>query len=305
SVKIPESTVVVKQEQAGNAARFVLRNGMTVLLSEQHTEPYAAVAAYFGTKHLTESEYYAGRVLQKALIAGDLQTAPFKNAKAIRSFGGKLTARAGRDYSYFCTLTSSKHVNDVLAAQSEMLIHPALSADGARRATALVDAENRLSCESATDYSLERVAALAASIYQTDSSGSGDTQGAGSQERLSDFYKGYYRPDNLVLSVVGDISTFDTLVQIERLFGDFGSTGRGAESGDKSAPSLMAKPSTSQATGSINPQKASEPSIQRESSNGPPKLLYLENRGTTNQSIVTVGYRTPGLKSDEWAATAV
>src|SRR5262249_24713159 len=177
--------------------------------------------------------------------------------------------------------------------------------EGARSAGLASDAENARWCENPADYSNERMLALAASSLGGSASGPGDFAAATSQGRLSDFYKGYYRPDNLVLSVVGDISTFDTLVQIERLFGDFGATGPVAESGDKSAPSLMAKPSTSQATGSINPQKASEPSIQRESCNGPPKLLYLENRGTTNQSIVTVGYRTPGLKSDEWAATAV
>src|SRR5262249_48596716 len=303
-VKIPESTVVVRQEQTGSAARFVLRNGMTVLLSEQHTEPYAVAVAYFKTKRLNELEYHSGRALQKALIAGDLQSAPFKSARAIRALGGKLTAQAGRDHAYFCILISSKNINNGLAAQAEMLVHPSLNAEGARRAGLAIDAENARRCENPADYSNERMLALAASSLGGSASGPGDFAAATSQGRLSDFYRAYYRPDNLVLSVVGDISTFDTLVQVERLYADFGAAETGGDTADKAGATPV--PTTPPAVGShAGTTKPLEPSVQRDSSGESSGLLYLENRGKISQSIVTVGYRAAGLKSDDWSALEV
>src|SRR5262249_27493636 len=42
------------------------------------------------------------------------------------------------------------------------------------------------------------------------------------QERVSGFFRGGYRPDKLVICLVGDVMTFDALVEIQQLYGDFG-----------------------------------------------------------------------------------
>jgi predicted Zn-dependent peptidase len=279
---------------------------MTVLISEQHMGECAVVVAYFKTRPLNESEYNLARLLQGALIAGDSQAGPSKNARALRAIGGKLTAQAGRDYSYFCTLISSKNLNDGLAVQADMLLHPSLSSDSAARAALALQADNARWCEDPAGYSYELVSSLAASSLESSSSSLAEAGSAAAQERLSDFYKSYYRPENLVLSVVGDVSTFDTLVQIERLYGDFGAAEPDREAANTSVSPPAAATSASTPIGRPSSgQKPPEPAPQQDSSSQSPRLLYLENRGKISQSIVTVGYRTPGFKSDDWPALLV
>jgi zinc protease len=305
-VNIPEATAVVKQEQTGNSSRFALRNGMTVLIGEQHAEPWAVLVAYFKSQPLNQSDLATARILQKALLAGDLQSAPFKNAKAIRAVGGKVTANVGRNQSYFCTLVPSKSINEVLAAQAEMLTHPFLSSVNATRAAESIEGEDARRCEDPASYAFGRMNELAASNPGSGVAAIGDGRGGVSQDRLTDFYRGHYRPDNLVLSVAGDISTFDTLVQIERLFADFGAgtAGENGEGGDKTvAPGGAKEPSPDSAR--AGDQRTAESVAPRASSGESPRLLYLEDRGKTSQSIVTVGYRTPGLKSDDWPALQI
>ena len=269
AVRVPESTVVVKQEQAGNASRFVLRNGMTVVLREQHAYPCAAIVAYFKTGRLNEPESKLGRVLQKAVIDGDLQSAPFKNARTIRALGGKLTVEASLDHAYFCIMMPAKNVNEVLAAQADMLLHPSLTPYSARRAAMAIEAEEGRRCQDPAEYSNSQVKEMAASDSNS-ASYTGDIIAGGRQDRLTDFYKSRYRPENLVVSVVGDVPTFDTLVQIERLYADFGTVVENEEAGDKSG--AAAKPGTmaaDSAAGGVSSggQKPVTPRMQRDSQN--------------------------------------
>src|SRR5262249_22862903 len=158
---------------------------------------------------LNQAEFVVARILQRALLAGDPQTRLFKNAKEIRAVGGKMTAQVGRDDSYFCTLAPSKSINEILAAQAEMLLHPSLTTESASRAAQMIEAEDARHCEDPAGYAIGRMNELAASSPGGSISGTRDDRTAVNQDRLASFYKGHYRPDNLVLSVAGDISTFD------------------------------------------------------------------------------------------------
>jgi zinc protease len=283
---------------------------MTVLISEQHAEACAVLVAYFKTQLLNQSEYNVARILQKAMAAGDLQSAPFKNAHAIRAVGGRLTAEAARDHSYFCVLIPSKSINEALSAQAEMLIHPSLTSEDALRAAQLIEAENARQCENPSDYSIGKMKELAASSSPGGGAfASAEDQAAASQDRLSDFYRSHYRPDNLILSVAGDISTFDTLVQIERLYGEFGvpePAGQSGDTGEKTVAAAAAGTAKAPALDAAHAgQKTPEPAVQHPPTGESPRLLYLEERGKTSQSIVTIGYRAAGLKSDDWPALQV
>ncbi|HVF89587.1 MAG TPA: hypothetical protein VNH22_05935, partial [Blastocatellia bacterium] len=99
-VTVPASSAVVKQEQSGNTSRFLLRNGITVIISEQHAAPVVAAVACFKAGRANEplSAGGTGRLLANAIITG----AGRENSRAvtdIRALGGQLTA----DVSYFST----------------------------------------------------------------------------------------------------------------------------------------------------------------------------------------------------------
>src|SRR5215813_13716967 len=68
-VLVPEATSIVKREQAGNLSRFILKNGITVLIHERHAYPMATVVAYFKTQE-TWATKSAAAILPKVMMRG-------------------------------------------------------------------------------------------------------------------------------------------------------------------------------------------------------------------------------------------
>src|SRR5262249_32848077 len=100
------------------------------------------------------------------------------------------------------------------------------------------------------------------------------------REQVAKFCQENYRPANLVITVAGDVSTFDVLVGIERLYGEFGTS-----STDAGASHLE--------------------TVRRDGSAERGKLAYVEGRGDINQSIVTLGYPILGTDGRDFAAVEV
>ena len=125
------------------------------------------------------------------------------------------------------------------------------------------------------------------------------------REQLSEFHNLFYKPENLIISVVGDLSTFDTLVEIQRLYGGFRvrQTNQPASaSGAQLKPSQKTvtppAPATVTAAQTIT---AIKPAAEPEQT----ALRYGAERGDVSQSIVSVGFHVPGLSSKDWPAIEV
>jgi zinc protease len=316
---VPANAAVVKQEQAGNTWRFVLRNGMTVIISEQHAAPIAAAVAYFKAGTLDEPVAATGiaRLLQQLVLR--------RMPSGVGLTGGD-TSYDGSGY-YFTT--SPDKVKDALTMQANALQNPLFNSDEVRREIPLAIEEERMFGEPAA-YSLARLYNIA---FGERAIGRWRPKGAEAlrsvtQEQLTEFYRAHYRPDSLVISVSGDVQTFNTLVQIQQLYASFGAA-------QASQPAAGGKPAATQTvgagnTGAAKPSKpprgprtdkpASPPAAAQQES-GPesnnqdlthaakspaedeqPKLRYGADRGDINQPVVSIGYRVPGLESKDWAA---
>ncbi|MFP5264304.1 MAG: M16 family metallopeptidase [Blastocatellia bacterium] len=315
---VPAAAAVVKQEQVGNTWRFVLRNGMTVIISEQHAAPIVAAVAYFKAGALDEPVAATGitRLLQHLVL------------RRMPSGAGLIGGDTSYDSSGYYFTASPDRVKDALTIQANALQNPLFNSDEVRREIPLAIEEERTFGEPAA-YSLARLYNIA---FGERAIGRWRPKGAEAlrsvtQEQLTEFYRAHYRPDTLVVSVSGDVQTFTTLVQIQQLYGAFGAA-------QASRPAAGGKPAASPAAGAANPgapkpgkpprgpqsgKPAPPAAAQQESGaelnnqdlthavNPPaedeqPKLRYGADRGDINQSVVSIGYRVPGLESKDWAA---
>jgi zinc protease len=241
-VTVPDATSVIKQEQVGPVSRFLLKNGITVIINEQHAAPITATVAYFKSGLLNETDglHGAAALLARTMLRGtQLQTAEQITAK-LRASGSILEAQAGFDNTSFYLIAPPDKLKEALAIQADVLQHPALSADDVRKEIALnTNSEghmvrllqqrnhalsdlfegslaNREAPENLAMAGLLRVALATnkpARLWQNN-----PTLTA---EQLMSFYKTHYRPDNLIITVTGDVTTFHTLVEIQRLYGTF------------------------------------------------------------------------------------
>lgn len=244
TVTVPEATAVVKQEQAGSLGRFVLKNGITVLINEQHAAPLAAVVAYFkaGAEKETEAATGAASLLARAMLRGTQFRSGEKLAADTRAIGGLLEAQAGFDYTAFSLVAPADKIKEALAIQADLVQNPVLADEEIKKEqswnayeavntlAATADGHRALEMVSgtppddrgATSSSLSRLLRLAFA----DSRSGRALQGASSlsREPLQEFYREHFHPENLIISVAGAVTTFHTLVEIQRLYGTFKKT---------------------------------------------------------------------------------
>jgi predicted Zn-dependent peptidase len=348
---VPDATAVTSQEQSGTTSRFVLRNGMTVVISEQHATPIAAAVACFRAGPLRESGMsVAAKLVEHMILRGRVQRPGDRAVADLRALGASVEATTSYDGTVYSLLASSEKFKDALAIQADLLQKPSLDAGAMAKEIPLVIEEGKLAAVES-----ERGATLASQVLATRKAEVGDQAlvrlasfddpaaysmthliniafsltapatiedlRSMTPERLADFYQRHYRPDNLIISVAGDVSTFDTLVAIQQLYGGFGvklgtaieEKGRAAESAQHRAPSP-----TQQARSSVplsdNPQPIAR-DVRTESSGAakgkfPPetrqdRLRYALDRADITQSVVSIGFQVPGAESKDRPALEV
>ncbi|HKV42248.1 MAG TPA: insulinase family protein [Blastocatellia bacterium] len=330
TVSVPEATGVVKQEELNDLSRFVLRNGITVIISEQHALPIAVAVSYLKTGLRQTDTRLLASALQQAILAGQPNGSSQSIPSSVRALGGVISADSSYDGTYFSMTVPSSRIKDALSVGARIVGPPSLSPDQAAEAFQDSAAADQSLCYRPSELALERVHDL--SLYGPSTASavsSGESVSAPpaaqpqtAQERLLAFYSEIYRPENLVIAVAGDVSTFDTLVDIQRLYGAFGAEPAPEPANQDQLESKGARPAhpDPSATGTATHGAASNGNIaapvrrpaQKPESSEPVShsgthqtLAYSEERGEIAESIAAVGYRVPGLASNEWPVVEV
>lgn len=344
-VKIPAAAVVVKQEQVGSASRFVLQNGVTVIIKELHSAPLVAVEASLpaGTGREPETQIGISRLLQRCILKGTVLRP--RAIEEMRAIGGVLGANVSYANAAYSVIAPAGKLKEALGIQGDLLMNPTLDGDAMRREIPLVIAEEKrraglaldvprpnkapalgdqsytLAGDDASAYSLARMISLAYAGTPAIGNRPASVEALRSltRDQLLEFYRAHYRPEHLTLTVVGDVITFNTLVEVQQLYAAFAaaagagnpSEGR-PEAGPPAKPSakLLAKPvnpapQARNQTPSPNSRPAPQPpapETRPPAEAEPGKLRYAGERGDIHQPVVTVGVRVPGANSPERGA---
>jgi len=346
AINIPAASAVTNKEQIGTSSRFVLRNGITVIISEHHSTPIAAAVARFKAGPLDEpwSLSAAPRLLEHMIFKGTVLRPGDHAVADLRALGASVEAATMYDGAACSVVAPSDKLKEALGIQADMLQNSALDADALRRQIELLIEEDKAgrtpfedglgspsrasSTRTLTTYTAEQsldprdgpseysMARLFNMAFTGEPSLNADALRSVTREQLVEFYKSHYRPDNLIISVSGDVSTFSTLVEIQQLYADFRATpAKGVEVKSKAQESVKPKPAAPRTPPTtpdlqqparpdeLNPEKPN--TVRPWGSTEQPKLRYAANRGDISQSIVTAGFHVPGADSKEWAAIEV
>ena len=345
-INIPAAAAVTKQEQVGTTSRFVLRNGITVIISEHHSTPIAAAVARFKAGALDEpwSMSAAARLVQRLILKGTVLRPGDRAVADLRTLGASVGAGTSYDGAAYSVVAQSDKLKDALAIQADMLQHSTFDAESVRREiqflteeekragapldgglalpsrgfstrTLISDTGNQaLSRDDEPDtYSMARLSNIA---FTGGPALNMDPLRSMTREQVVEFYRSHYRPENLIIAVAGDVSTFNTLIEIQQLYGDFGaSPAKPAESKvkvlDVKKPRPSARPPAS-STGIQQPLAKPEASSAETPTSVKPwgttdqgKLRYAADRGDISQSIISAGFHVPGADSKDWPAIEV
>src|SRR4030095_1387173 len=91
-INVPAAAAVAKQEQAGTTSRFVLRNGITVIINEHHSAPIAALVARFKASPIDEPWSLSARakLIDRILLRGTLQRPGNRAVSDLRTLGASI-----------------------------------------------------------------------------------------------------------------------------------------------------------------------------------------------------------------------
>ena len=341
-LNLPEGGKVVKYDTDGISSRFLLKNGLTVIIRERHSTPLAAVTTYIKAGYFNEPDETAGLAhLIEHLFFKGTSTRPVGTIDSETArLGGVLNASTSYEKTSYYTIAPAESLSKVLEIQSDMLQNPTLDAEELKKEALVVMQESRRKQDIAAAYALEKMYATAFTTHRLKRwrIGSDAVLQAATREQLQAFYQTFYRPENTVLVIVGDVNTNQVIPQIQQLYANFGATPKPepkpaepkpsepkseaqkpqakAQVTTATAPVLTAqleiKPGDSNSQSTSTNLQSTIPNFQAPMPEEPVQttLRYSSERGDIGQTVVTIGYQAPALTNtaeglQEQAATEV
>lgn len=201
-----------------------LKNGLRVIVSEDHTAPTVSVAV---TYNVGSADERAGRtgfahLFEHMMFKGSQNVGPGEHPALIFNNGGTVNGTTDEDRTlYFETLPANQLELALFLEGDRMrsLDITKANLDNQRNA---VEEERRLRIDNqpyGKTYLAISEQAYDNFAYKHSTIGSMTDLNAASVDDVASFFKTYYAPNNAVLTIVGDLDTKNTLALVQKYFG--------------------------------------------------------------------------------------
>ena len=201
----------------------LLENGLTVLTLEDHSTPVVSFQMWVRVGSRDETRYTGlAHLFEHMMFKGSKHIAPEKHARLVQARGGRLNAFTSRDFTVYFEDVTSESLPLVIELEAERVAHLDISEETLRSEREVVLEERRMRTEDQPDgQAWETLLALTfrAHPYRWPVIGWRSDVENVTVEACRDFFDTYYRPNNLILSIVGDFDADDALERIRRSFG--------------------------------------------------------------------------------------
>lgn len=207
-----------------DAKRVVLPNGLTLLFSEKHNLPIVKATMLIKASPINEPAEKAGlaNLTAELLLEGTKTRTSEEISEAIEFIGGDLSVSTERDYTELELSILKKDIKTGFSILSDILLNPVFSENEITRKKDIIKGALRQREE---DPSFLGSRAFRKAVFSTSHpygriiEGSTNTLDMITREDIIDFHKNWYRPNNAILSVVGDISFDELNGLIQEFFG--------------------------------------------------------------------------------------
>jgi len=207
------------------AERETLSSGMVVLHTERHSVPMVSIVMAIRTGSIADPSAKAGLAyLTAALLTEGTQKRTSREiSEAIEFVGGSLSASAGADYTTVSLTVLKKDIELGFDLLSDIVLHPAFPVEEIMRKKRitlnwLIQQNEEPGAVASIAFSK---AVFGAHPYGRQVQGTVETIPAINQHDLVDFHRGYFAPNNAIVSVVGDIGRDELKQLLGRYFGDW------------------------------------------------------------------------------------
>ncbi len=203
--------------------RHVLPNGLTVLLAESHQAPVVSIniCVRVGSRYETDQEAGICHLIEHMWFKGTDRLAPGEVAKRIEASGGDVNAYTSFDETvYYCT-PASRHFEAGLDILSDAVLHSIFDPEELSREKEVVVEEILRSKDSPSKVLSEAIfqKAYPHHTYGRPIIGFAETVRGFSRETILEFWKKWYVPENMVVSIAGDFGCEHAKGRCEEILG--------------------------------------------------------------------------------------
>ena len=218
---------VVIQPPALTYERFTLTNGLTVILSPDHTAPLASLHLWYhvGSKNEVPGHTGFAHLFEHMMFEGSLHVAKGEHFKMIEAAGGQSNAETQQDVTLYFETFPINDLERVIWLESDRMgyLLPALTQEKLDNQRDVVKNERRQSIDN-QPYGLA-IDIMSAALYPAGHPyswpviGSMADLSAASLDDVKRFFHQWYAPNNAVLAIAGDIDVERTKALVTRYFG--------------------------------------------------------------------------------------
>ncbi|MEY2491432.1 MAG: zinc protease [Verrucomicrobiota bacterium] len=205
------------------AQRWVLSNGLTLIVEEDHTAPIASVQAWCATGSIHEDRHLGAgvsHILEHMLFKGTKTRSTNEIAQKIQDVGGHINAYTSFDRTVFWIDVPKEGVASALDILSDAMMNSTLPAEEYVKEQEVIRREFAMGLDDPDRVITQLLFATAYQQhpYRLPVIGLIDIYNQLTQEQVTEYYKTRYVPNNLTLVVVGDVDATKVREDVEAFF---------------------------------------------------------------------------------------
>ncbi len=203
--------------------RYQLPNGLTVLFEPQHAARVAAFQVWVRVGGADERPDQAGlaHLHEHMLFKGTATRGPGEIARAIEANGGEINAWTSFDQTVYHVVIASAFARQGLEILGDAVRNPTFDPGELHREIEVVCEEIKRSADSPSRRASRDLFETAFSThnYRRPVLGWEETVRSFNREKVWEFYSRHYAPENMVLTVVGDVQEGELRAWVDEIFG--------------------------------------------------------------------------------------
>ena len=205
------------------AQKWILPNGLTIIVQEDHSAPVASMQAWCSTGSVDEDQHLGAglsHILEHMLFKGTKTRSANQIAQSIQDVGGYINAYTSFDRTVFWIDVPKDGVSTALEVLTDAMMNSNLPPDEYKKEQEVIRREFAMGMDDP-----DRMASLLlfATAYQRHPYrfpviGELEIYNQLTQEQVMQYYKTRYVPNNLTFVVVGDVNGEKVQQQLSDLF---------------------------------------------------------------------------------------
>jgi zinc protease len=206
------------------AQEFMLKNGMKIIVKEDHRAPTVAHMIWYKTGSMDEQNGTTGvaHALEHMMFKGTKSLKPGEFSQRVAALGGRENAFTSKDYTAYFQQVEKSKLEKVMALEADRMINLIFNKDEFSREIRVVMEERRWRTDDQPIpqvYEALSAAAFNAHPYHHPIAGwMSDLQSMTVQDAKA-WYDRWYAPNNAVMVVTGDVNPRQVHALAEKYFG--------------------------------------------------------------------------------------